>query len=88
MRSSESPEFGDTSLVVLSHPSLQMAETCEGMAFAESKEGLIVITLNPSVLPVSDAIAKLAAQTEIVDVSVSGATSEEMVAALYQEYRI
>ena len=63
-------------------------EPCEGMLLAEAKEGRMVITLTPSVLPVSDAIAHLAAQTDITDVSVSGVTSEEMVAALYQEYRI
>jgi ABC-2 type transport system ATP-binding protein len=58
------------------------------MAFLEIKEGRLVISLNPSVLSVSDAIARLAAQTDIVDVSVSGVTAEEMVAALYKEYRI
>jgi ABC-2 type transport system ATP-binding protein len=61
---------------------------CDGMTFAEMKEGRLVITLDPAVLPVSDAIARLAAQTEILDVSVSGVTSEEMVAALYKEYSI
>jgi ABC-2 type transport system ATP-binding protein len=61
---------------------------CEGMVFAEKKEGRLVIALDPAVLPVSDAITYLASQTEILDVSVSGVTSEEMVAALYKEYRI
>ncbi len=63
-------------------------ELCEGMTLCEAKEGRLVIALTPSVLPVSDAIARLAAHTELLDVSVSGITAEEMVAALYREYRI
>ncbi len=63
-------------------------QICDGMTFTEMKEGRIVIALDPSVLPVSDAITHFAAQTELLDVSVSGVTSEEMVAALYKEYSI
>ena len=63
-------------------------EICDGMIFTEAKEGRLVIALDPTVLSVSDTIARLAAQTEILDVSVSGVTSEEMVAALYKEYEI
>ena len=63
-------------------------EICEGMTLSEMKEGRLVIALDPAALSVSDAIARLAAQTELLDVSVSGVTSEEMVAALYKEYRI
>jgi ABC-2 type transport system ATP-binding protein len=63
-------------------------EICEGMMLSETKEGRLVIVLDPSIMSVSDAIARLAAQTEITDVSVSGITAEEMVAALYKEYHI
>ena len=63
-------------------------EMCEGMTLAESKEGRLVINLDPEVLPVSDAITRLAAQTELIDVSVSGISAEEMVAGLYREYSI
>ena len=63
-------------------------EVCEGMALTEVKEGRIVIALDPSLLPVSEAIAYLAAQAELTDVSVSGVSAEEMVAELYKEYRI
>ncbi len=59
-----------------------------GMAVAEAREGRMVITLDPAVCPVSEAIAGIAAQTEITDVSVSGISAEEMVAALYEEYQI
>ncbi len=63
-------------------------EILEGMTLEEAKDGRLVIALDPSVLPVSDAIASLAAQTELLDVSVSGISAEEMAAALYKEYRI
>ncbi|MDR1439160.1 MAG: ATP-binding cassette domain-containing protein [Clostridiales bacterium] len=63
-------------------------EICDGMALAEAKEGRLVIELDTSALPVSGAIAHLAARAELLDVSVSGASAEEMAAALYREYRI
>jgi ABC-2 type transport system ATP-binding protein len=59
-----------------------------GMSLQETREGRMVITLDPAVCPASEAIARIAAQTDIVDVSVSGISAEEMVAALYQEYEI
>jgi len=59
-----------------------------GMTLAEEKEGRLVITLDPSVFPVSEAISYFASQTEILDISVSGISAEEMAAALYKEYRI
>jgi len=63
-------------------------ETCEGMALVEAKEGRLAVALDPSILSVSGAIAHLAAQTELSDVSVSDITAEEMVASLYKEYQI
>ena len=63
-------------------------QLCDGMTLTEEKEGRIVIGLDPSVLPVSEAIASLASQTDLTDVSVTGASAEEMVAALYKEYHI
>lgn len=63
-------------------------EICEGMTIAQAKDSRLVIALDPSVLPVSEAISRLGAQTELLDVSVSGITAEELVAALYKEYRI
>jgi len=59
-----------------------------GMTLTEAREGRMVITLDPAVCKASEAIAKIAAQTEVTDVSVSGISAEEMVAALYQEYEI
>lgn len=61
---------------------------CNGMVFEEEKEGRCVITLDPSLLPVSDAITHLAAGTELIDVSISDISAEEIVASLYKEYEI
>lgn len=61
---------------------------CAGMTLSEEKEGRLVVFLDPPALSVSDAVAHLASQTELLDVSVSGVTSEEMVADLYKEYHI
>lgn len=61
---------------------------CAGMAIMESREGRMVVSLDPSALSVSDAIIYLASQAELVDVSVSDVSAEQMVAALYREYRI
>ena len=63
-------------------------EIGEGMTLSEAKEGRLIIVLDPAVLSVSNAISHLAVQTELTDVSVSGVTAEEMVAALYKEYRL
>jgi ABC-2 type transport system ATP-binding protein len=63
-------------------------ETCEGMTLVEARYGRLVIMLDPSVLPVSDAITRLAVQTELLDVSVLDISTENLVAALYKEYRI
>jgi len=77
----------DRKRLVLEHrgPAPSLAE---GMTLLEAGEGRTVIGLDPSVTPVSRAIALLAGQADIRDLSVSGATAEEMVAALYREYRL
>ncbi len=59
-----------------------------GMTPLEKREGRLVIGLTPSVCTVSEAIAHLSGQTEVLDISVSGVGAEEMVASLYREYRI
>lgn len=59
-----------------------------GMTPVEQKEGRLVFVLNPHALSASDAITHVAAQVEVLDISVSGITSEEMVAALYKEHGI
>jgi len=63
-------------------------ELCEGMTLVGAREGCLTLSLEPSLLSISDAIAHIAGKTELLDVSVSGVTSEEMVAAMYKEYHI
>jgi ABC-2 type transport system ATP-binding protein len=63
-------------------------EIIDGMTLSEAKDGRLIIALNPSILSASDAIVHLASQTELIDVSVSGITAEEMVASLYKEHNI
>lgn len=50
--------------------------------------GEMTLSLDPKVRSVSAAIADLAAQTELLDVSVTDITAEEMVVELYKEYQI
>lgn len=59
-----------------------------GMELREAKENQLTVALDPAILPVSAAIASLASQTELLDVSVTDISAEEVVAALYKEYQI
>ena len=65
-----------------------MPELCSGMTLSHASEGKMEIMLDPSVLSVPQAIAYLASGTALQDIAVSDITAEEMVAALYREYRI
>jgi len=58
------------------------------MTLVEQKDGRIIISFDPEELPVSDAITYISAQVEVIDLSVSGITAEQMVAALYKEYKV
>jgi len=58
------------------------------IAIIAQKEGRIVVETDPAVLSVSDAIASISAQVDVLDISVSGISSEEIVAALYKEFQI
>jgi len=60
----------------------------EGIHPVKSSDGRMELLIDTSVISASEAISWLASQTEILDLSVSGTTTEEMVASLYQEYGI
>ena len=66
----------------------KITELCDGLTMTEHKEGRLVVELDPQRCSVSDAIAYVSSQVEVMDISVSDITAEEMVAALYKEYRI
>ena len=60
----------------------------DGMTCTQQREGHLVIELNPAVCSVSEAVAHISTQTEVLDISVAGISAEEMVAGLYKEYHI
>ncbi len=60
----------------------------DGMIVSKNLDGHAVIVVDTAKIPVSAAIAKISEQAEITDLSVAGATAEEMVVALYKEFRI
>ena len=59
-----------------------------GMKLVDSREGRLVLELDPAMCSASEAISALAAQVEVLDLSISGVSAEEMVAGLYREYAI
>jgi len=63
-------------------------ELNEHMHLVEQSEGRIIVSFDPEKLSVSDAIAGISTQVEVLDVSVTGISAEQMVAELYEEYRI
>lgn len=52
------------------------------------EQGILTIQVDSEVLKVSEAIARLSAQTEITDISVAGASLDDVVVALYKQYEI
>ncbi|HNX15045.1 MAG TPA: ATP-binding cassette domain-containing protein [Oscillospiraceae bacterium] len=60
----------------------------DGMSISNNLDGHAIIVIDTEKIPVSAAIAKISEQAEITDLSVAGATAEEMVVALYKEFRI
>lgn len=60
----------------------------DGMQLMESGKGRMTVSFEPSRIPVPRAIAYFAAKTELLDVSVSDISTEEMVAGMYKEYRL
>ncbi len=53
-----------------------------------TEKGRLVLRLDPVQLSVAEAIAYLSGQVEITDLAVSGISTDEIVAKMYQEYRI
>lgn len=65
-----------------------LAKAGRGMSFAKNLDGHAEIVLDTEVISVSDAIAQISKQVEINDISITGATAEEMVVSLYKEFKI
>lgn len=66
----------------------EIANFPEGMVKKEEKNGKLILSLDPEVLAVSEAVSYLASRTELLDITVSDLSAEEIVAKLYTEYRI
>ena len=63
-------------------------ELCEGLEQESEKHMEIAISVRPNIISVSDGIAYISKQTEIIDLQVLDISSDEMVAKLYKEYQI
>lgn len=61
---------------------------CAGITVTEDIGGRATVIVDTDVISVSDAIAHLSQGMEVTDLSVSGATAEEMVVSLYKEFAI
>ncbi len=59
-----------------------------GLEVLEQLVGRVRLAVDTQALSVSEAIAHISRGTEILDLSVEGATAEEMVVSLYEEYAI
>ena len=60
----------------------------EGLTPLRDTDGHAELLLDTGLLSVSEAVARMSAQTEVKDLSVSGESVEELVVSLYREYRI
>ena len=60
----------------------------EGLTPLRDADGHAELLLDTGLLSVSEAVARISAQTEVKDLSVSGESVEELVVSLYREYRI
>lgn len=80
-------QFSDEKTLTVEYAG-QLGEPMEGMRYERAEQGRLVAVIAPELLDVPRAIAHLAKSVEITDISVSGISSEEMVARLYKEYRI
>ena len=54
----------------------------------EQHDGRLVLSFDPQIITAAEALSSIAAQAEIRDISITGATAEELVAGLYREYAL
>ncbi len=73
--------------IILEYSSGSFPDT-EGLRRESLLDGHAVFQVDTKVMSASRAIELLSQNAEITDLSVSGATAEEMVVSLYQEFRI
>jgi len=61
---------------------------CPGASFSQRMNGHAVVLVDTKLVSVSDVIAHISAQVDILDISVSGSSAEELVVSLYKEFAI
>lgn len=59
-----------------------------GLSLQSAVAGRAVFTLDTQTLSVSSAVTALSQRAELTDLTITGATAEEMVVSLYKEYQI
>ena len=90
-------QFGGYKKITIDYTGTSI-DLCEGMNMISincangenefASNGHAVIEIDTDTLQVSDAIAKLASQVDIKDVSVTGSSIDEVVVKLYKQYEI
>lgn len=60
----------------------------DGICINESTKGYSVVTIDESILSLSNAISKIASLTEILNISTESISAEEMVVKMYKEFEI
>lgn len=60
----------------------------DGISLLESNTGRSVFAIDTSLLSVSEAISHLSSTLDIEDLSISGATADDMVVSMYRQYHI
>jgi ABC transporter related len=80
-------KVSDKKEIIIKH-SGKTPTLCEGMNYLEQKDDKLKISLDPKMISVSEGIAYLSRETELIDLEVSDISAEEMVARLYKEYQI
>lgn len=60
----------------------------EGASVIKELDGHVELLVDTTVLPVSQAISLISSKVDVKDISVIGATAEEMVVSLYREFQI
>lgn len=61
---------------------------CEGVSVTDFSAGRAVLSVDTSIISISDAISLAASTADITDLSVQGTTTEELVVELYKEFKI
>ena len=74
--------------ITVSHSGEVTGEMPEGIVRTESQPGQSAFAVDTARIGVSEAIGILSGRMEITDLSVAGATAEELVVSLYEEFAI